>query len=331
VDLDPLAYDPPVPRSLEGPLAPNDALRAAEVLTFAAIAGPETVAVGRDGTMVVGTHDGALVKVTPDGTAAEVWVKTGGRPLGLAWDASDNLIVCDAVKGLLSVAPDGAVTVLATEAAGVPFKFTDDVDVARDGRLYFSDASSRWGYGDHVPDLLEARGWGRLLRYDPTTSRTEVLLDGLHFANGVALSTAEDFVLVAETGRTRLVRYWLEGDKKGTSDVFIDALPGYPDGVSNNRKGRFWVALFTVVNPIATWLAPSPFLKKAVYRLPRALWPRPKPYGLVVALDEKGAVIESLHDVTGEVVSTVTSAEEHGGMLYLGTLHAPHLARMAVE
>ncbi len=330
VRFDPVAVTLPEPSPLTGPFAPNEALRSAEVFSLAAVAGPEDVAVMSDGTMVVGTHDGALMKVKADGSVAEVWTRTEGRPLGLAWDARGHLIVCDAQKGLLSVAPDGAVTVLSTEAAGVPMRFTDDADVASDGRIYFSDASSRWGYGDHVPDLLEGRGNGRLLRYDPAQKTTEVLLDGLFFANGVALSEKEDFVLVAETGAQRVTRYWLKGDRKGTSDVFIDRLPGYPDGISSDRRGRFWLAMFTVVNPVATWLAPRPFFKKAVYRLPRALWPKPKPYGFVVALDERGQVVETLQDPDGLSVSTVTSVEEHQGMLYFGTLEAPRLARMPV-
>jgi sugar lactone lactonase YvrE len=37
---------------------------------------------------------------------------------------------------------DGAIEVLATEADGVPFGFTNDVDIAPDGTIYFTDASS---------------------------------------------------------------------------------------------------------------------------------------------------------------------------------------------
>jgi sugar lactone lactonase YvrE len=228
----------------------------------------------------------------------------------------------------LSVAKDGTVTTLTTEAGGVPFKFTDDVDVASDGRIYFSDASSRWGYGDHLPDMLEGRAYGRLLRYDPTTKQTEVLLDGLYFANGVALSEHEDFVLVNETSVSRVTRYWLTGDKAGKSDVFIDALPGYPDGISRGSGGRFWLAMFTVANPMGRWLAPQPMLKKVVYRLPRMLWPKPKRYGFAIALDAQGTMLESLQDPSGERVSMVTSVEEVRGVLYFGTLHDRRIARL---
>lgn len=52
-----------------------------------------------------------------------------------------------------------------------------------------------------VLDFLEARPHGRLLRFDPSTNTTETLLEDLYFANGVALSRNEDFVLVVESAR----------------------------------------------------------------------------------------------------------------------------------
>ena len=46
----------------------------------------------------------------------------------------------------------------------------------------------------------------RLLRYNPVTNATEVLVEKLAFANGVQLSPYEDFVLVAETFRARVLK-----------------------------------------------------------------------------------------------------------------------------
>lgn len=60
---------------------------------------------------------------------------------------------------------------------------------------------------------MQGRAAGRLLAYDPKTRATRVLLGGLFFANGVALSGKEDFVAVAETGSWTVRRYWLKGPK----------------------------------------------------------------------------------------------------------------------
>jgi sugar lactone lactonase YvrE len=155
-------------------------------------------------------------------------------------------------------------------------------------------------------------------------------LQNLYFANGVALSSKEDFVLVNETYRYRIVRYWLKGPRAGEHEVFIDNLPGFPDNISSTRRGTFWLALFTVRNPTVDALHPYPFLKAQLAKLPKSLWPKPKPYGLVLALDEEGRITRSLHDPTGQLLREITSAREYRGHLYLGSLHNDRIGRYAL-
>lgn len=332
-DVDPAAYSPPAPPALVGPLAPNRDLSSAELIAHGKIRGPEDVALDAAGRIYGAAEDGRIVRVTlgPDGEESlETFAETGGRPLGLHFDGAGRLIVADALAGLLAIDPSGRVETLLTEADGLPFAFTDDLDVASDGRIYFSDASWRHGHHDYLEDLLEAKPHGRLVRFDPTTGESEVLLDDLYFANGIALSQDEDFVLVNETYRYRITRYWLAGPRAGTHDVFIDNLPGFPDGVSSNRRGTFWVALFTVRNPVMDRLHPRPWLKQQMSKLPRSLWPKPRPYGLVMALDESGRVVRTLHDPEGERVPQITSVEEVDGFLYLGNLNRDWIGRVAL-
>jgi sugar lactone lactonase YvrE len=331
--IESFAYKAPPARELAGPLAPNKALATARPVGQDRLVGAEDVAVkadGPDGRLYTGTADGRIVRVTlkPGGKdILEVQAQTGGRPLGLRFGPDGRtLFVADAKKGLLAIDQTGRVKPLATAAGGVPFGFTDDLDVAPDGTIYFSDASSRFGVDEYLYDLLEARPHGRLLKYDPKEkwNRVSVLLDGLYFANGVALASDQRYVLVNETYRYRIRRYWLKGPKAGTSDFFITRLPGFPDNLSRDpATGRFWVALYTVRNPVLDFLHPRPFLKDQLARLPRFFWPKPEPYGLVLSIDEQGRIVESLHDPGGESVRTVTSVEAHGGKLYLGSLHGP--------
>lgn len=328
--IDPLAWDAPAAPALDGVLAANDVLAGAELLGRGQLAGPEDSAVDAQGRLYAGLHDGRIVRLDAEGRP-QTFADTGGRPLGMDFDAAGNLIVADAWKGLLSIDPQGAIRVLAREADGVPFAFTDDLDIARDGRIYFSDASSRFHQPDYLLDLLEARPHGRLLRHDPASGHTEVLLDGLYFANGVALSKAEDFVLVNETYRYRISRYWLSGDKAGQHDIFIDNLPGLPDNLQGDRAGTFWVALPTPRKADADFLHRHPWLKAQLAKLPRALWPKPTPYGLVLALDEQGRILRSLHDPSGEHLRMITSAKPHGGHLYLGSLDNDRLGRLKLD
>ena len=324
--IDPVAYAPPPKPALEGPLAPNDRLASAELLAVGKVDGPEAVSVDSEGRIFTGTADGRVVRIDADGTITTL-ANTGGRPLGMCFAPDGNLIVADAVKGLLSLDPAGAITVLATEAGNARFGFTDDVEVARDGMIYFSDASSKFGPQEYLFDMLEGRPHGRLLRYDPATKDTTVLLPELCFANGVALSAAEDFVLVNETYRFRIMRYWLAGERAGQSEVFVDNLPGYPDNITSNRKGTFWLALFTVRNDEADWLGPRPFVKGVLAKLPAFLWPKPQPYAFVVKLDEEGNILDSFQDPTGKHLREVTSAFERDGHLYLGSLHNDRIGK----
>lgn len=328
--VDPVAYHPPPKPAMAGPLAPNRELERAELLALGKIEGPEDVVVDAAGRVYGGTQDGAVVRLLADG-AIEVFARTGGRPLGLAFDARQNLIVADAYRGLLAIDPAGKITVLATEAEGVPFRFTDHLDIASDGAIYFTDASARFPQGEYLYDLLESRPHGRFLRHEPRSGRTEVLLRDLYFANGVALSAAEDFVLVNETYRYRIRRFWLKGPRAGQSEIFVDNLPGFPDNITANRRGTFWLALFTVRNDLMDAMHPSPLAKKVVSRLPKLLWPKPEPYGLVLALNERGEILRSLHDPGGRRLKEITCAREHGGFLYLGSLHNDRIGRYRLE
>jgi sugar lactone lactonase YvrE len=333
--VDSVAYQPTPALELTGPLQPNHELQNSRPIAPGRLEGAEDVAVDAAGRLYTGTADGKVMRVTlaPDHTERlEVFTDTGGRPLGLRIREGKaaaqgttavpwTLFVADARKGLLAIDANGGVKPLATAAGGIPFGFTNDLDVAIDGKIYFSDSSSRFGIDRYLYDLLESRPHGRLLVYDPSTDETHILLDGLFFANGVALSSGADFVLVAETYRYRIRRYWLKGPRAGTSDVFLDNLPGFPDNLSTDRgTGHFWVALFTVRNRIIDHLHPHPVLKEQLAKLPSFLWPKPEPYGLVLEFDGTGKVLRSLHDPGGQRVRGVTSAEPYGGKLYLGSL-----------
>jgi sugar lactone lactonase YvrE len=326
--IDPVAYSPPVSKGFVDGYSVNNGLDTAEVIALNdGMYGPEDVAVDSEGRIYGGLHDGRIVRILPDGSQ-EIFADTKGRPLGLHFDQHENLIVADSWKGMLSINPQGEITVLTTEADNLPFAFADDLDIASDGKIYFSDASHKFNQPDYALDLLEGRGNGRLLVFDPTTGETTELLDNLHFANGIALSRDEDFVLVNETGRYQITRYWLKGEKAGTSDIFVDNLPGFPDGVSSNRNGVFWVAIPTPRNGDVDAAHPNPFLKKQLAKLPKFMQPAAVKYGLVLAFDEKGNLLGSYHDADGDPTYMVTSVEQVGDYIYLGSLEAPQIVRI---
>ena len=317
--IDAAAYNPAPSMAMAGPLAVNRLLDDINVLAAQSVLGAEDVDVDPQGRVYGATADGRIIRVSPDGNT-ETLAHTQGRPLGLHWDSRGNLIICDAFKGLLSLAPNGELTTLLTEVDGIPLVFADDLEIADDGTIYFTDASIKYDQHHYVLDMLEARPWGRLIAFNPETGQARTVLDELYFANGVALSSKQDFVLVNETYRYRVTRYWISGPKQGRSDIFIDRLPGFPDGISSSGRGTFWLALPTVRNPQADFMHPWPFLKEIVARLPDSARPKPAPYGLIVELDEQGNVLRSLHDPEGDDFPFINSVQEVNNQLYLGTL-----------
>ena len=321
VPIDPVAWTPPTAPGLVGPYAKNNSLAPVQRLLLGDGRHPEDVALDSDGRIYAGFEDGRIIQLQADGNQPKVFANTEGRPLGLVFDHSGNLIVADAIKGLLSISKNGAIKVLTTNADGVNFGCLNDLDVAADGTIYFTDASAKFPISQFENDILEHGPYGRFLAYDPQTQQARTLLRGIYFANGVAVSADQSYVLVAETGLYRVIRFWLSGPKQGQSETFIDNLPGFPDGISSNGKGKFWLSLVTPRDELLdTKLLPHPFLRKVVVRLPSFFHPAPKRYSFVLGLDENGKVTDNLQNGAPDCYAEIANAVERDGMLYFGSI-----------
>ncbi len=329
IPVAPVAWNaPPAPQGAA--LAPNDRFRGLERLGAGIAPGAEATAIDAAGGVYTGTRDGRILRLDPATRAFAEVARTGGRPLGMAFDRAGELYVCDARKGLLAVGPSGSVRTVATSYRGVPFRLPNDVDVAPDGTVYFTDSSAKFG-DDHIPEaLFEHGGDGRLLAYHPETGETDVVLDRLQFANGVAVSGDGTYVVVAEMGAYRLTRYWLAGPRRGTAEPLAENLPGLPDNVTWSPARRaFWVALYSPRVPALDALAPHPFLRKVALRVPAALQPKPLPQGFAIAVREDGKVVQVLRDAAPGAFAPVSSVRERDGVLWIGNVEGPGLGRLA--
>lgn len=331
VPIKPVRYIPSRNPGMTGPFTQNEALVGVQHLIKGVGQGPEDVTSGSDGWFYTGLQDGRIVRFQPDRNDVETFVSTGGRPLGMQFDAEGNLIVADAFKGLLSISPTGVIQVLTDSVNGKQLLFPDDLDIASDGTIWFSDASQRFNQHNWILDFLETRPTGRLLSFDPKTGETKVRLDSLMFANGVAVGPDDTYVLVNETIRARIKRLWLKGPKAGQTDIFLDELPAYPDNISFNKDGIFWVALPSPRSKDLERLWPSPFLRKVLMRLPQSIrGAKPAPlYGWVIGVDTNGEVVHNLQDPKGNYGS-ITSVNEFDGLLYLGSVAMTSVGRFAV-
>ncbi|MCW2566602.1 MAG: strictosidine synthase [Mycobacterium sp.] len=276
--------------------------------------GPEDVVLDAEGRIITGVDDGRILRISPDGRYVETLADTGGRPLGIELDPAGGLIVCDASRGLLRV--EGADVHTLVDARDM--RFCNNAAVAADGTIYFSDSSRRFGLEHWRADILEHSGTGRLFRRDPDGT-VEVLLDGLQFANGVALAADGSFVAVAETGGYSVRRLWLTGDRAGQTDELIGNLPGFPDNIALGEDGLVWITVASPRNPVVDRLAKLPALRRAVWALPDRLQPAPAHTVWVIAVDADGRVV---HDLQGESerFHMVTGVRQRGDEVYLGSL-----------
>lgn len=340
----PGAWDPPPAPAYTGVLAPNTRLLSAHVVGRGQAVGPESVTVDARGALYTGLADGRVVRVDPVSDRLETIARTGsaaadcgrpeaearcGRVLGTRLDAAGRLLVADAFRGVYAVEPEGETTRLSSAAGGTRYGFTDDLDVAKDGTLYFTDASFKYGRPDYRKDVLENGPWGRLLRLRPGAAEAEVLAKDLYFANGCTLSPDESAVLFTETSRYRVQRYWLTGPKAGQVELFAEGLPGLPDNIRPASAGGYWVALGARRSKALDFLHPRPLAKRFFAKLiPLDFFQEhfvPK-VGLVVRLDEQAKLVESLWDPHAEVIWSISEAREVGGKLYLGSISADRIA-----
>ncbi len=333
VPIEPVAWDAPVDRGLLAPFAENDRLGIATAIELGEFAGPEDITVGFGGLLYSGTKNGKIISFKADGSDLQVFADTGGRPLGIEF-VGGFLYVANSFIGLQRIRKDGLVVTLADEFDGKEIAYADDVAVAKDGSVYFSDASSKFAadkwsgtYSASLLDIMEHGGHGRILKYDPFSNETTMIMDGLNFANGVAISDDQSYLLVNETGSYRVHRFWLQGPLAGTSEVIIDNLPGFPDNINNGLEGRFWIGLVAPRSAILDKYSGSPFMRKLIQRLPAALRPKAVPSTHLIAIDGDGNVLMNLQDTQGRFPA-ITGALETRDNLFLSSLFGYRIGRV---
>lgn len=347
VPVEPVAWEAPASAGYTGVHSPNNRLAGLRPISIGGETGPEHVAMGPDGLLYAAVDGGKILQMQPDGSGLRTWAQTGGRVLGFDFDQHGNMIAADCVKGLLRIDAAGSgnggrrITVLADKVrvGGTedPIRYADAVVVAKDGNIYFTDASRRFGaaglgsFQASVLDIMEHSSTGRVLVYNPATQAVEVVADGLSFANGIALTADEKAFFVAETGEYRIWKIAaaarnlnLKSGDAAQASVVLSNLPGYPDNLMRGHDGRIWAGLAKPRGATIDKLATHPFLRKVALRLPKSLWPVPPSYGHVLAFDESGKVTVDMQDPSGQYPET-TGVTETKDRLYIQSLHAPKL------
>lgn len=324
------------------PYALNNAISKTDYIGLGALEGPEDVILDRDDHLYCGTRHGEIIRYfAPDYSRSEVFAHVGGFPLGLAFDRDGNLISCVGAMGLYSISPDREVKRLSAETRrswtsvqdDARLRDPNDLDIAPDGRIYFTDSTKRYDAHDWALDSIENRATGRLLVYDPKTGETKTLLDGYRYMNGVCMAHDGKSLFFAESWACRVHRYWLEGPKAGTAECVIKDMPGYPDNINRASDGTYWMAWLGMRTPSFDLSLRHPgFRKRMTRRLPQDDWLFPNiNTGGVVKFDETGRIIGTLGDLTGQSHPMVTSMREHKGHLFIGGILNNRVGRLRLE
>lgn len=330
VYMSPTFFELPKASVGEGtPYAMNDALRNVNLIGLGDVEGPEDVILDKDDNLYSGNRHGDIVRFfAPDYKRFETFAHIGGHTLGMAFAESGDLYVCVGGMGLYAVNPDGDVRKLTDETNRSLFsiiddsrlRLADDLDIAPDGKVYFSEATVRYEMHSWPQDALESRGNGRIICYDPKTDKTRTVIKNLVFPNGICTQHDGKAVLFAESWGCRISRYWIEGPKAGTHEVVIPSLPGYPDNINRSSDGNYWCAILGMRTPALDVALKVPgFRKKMARRIPHDEWLYPNiNTGCVLKFSDAGEILDVMWDDGGENHPMITSMREHKGHLYLG-------------
>jgi len=323
------------------PYALNDGLHGVSLIGLGQIDGPEDVILDDEDNIYAGTRTGDIVRLfAPDYERQEVFAHVGGRPLGMAFAKDGGLLCCIGGMGLYSVARDGTIAKLTDETNRTRLsvvddsrlRLADDLDIAPDGRVFFSEATIRYEMHEWPVDCLESRGNGRIVCYNPNTKTTCTVLRNLIFPNGICMTHDGQSFLFAETWGCRVSRYWFDGPNAGKVEQVIPNLPGYPDNINRASDGTYWLALVGMRTPSLDLALKMPgFRKRMARRIAPDEWLFPNiNTGCVVRFDETGKILETLWDLGGENHPMITSMREHKGHLYIGGLFNNRIGKLTL-
>lgn len=360
-----------------GPLAPNGDLNNAEHKYKGKLVGPEAFQV-LNGELYTSLATGEIVKISPGGHVTFV-TKIGqpctghtkdhicGRPLGFEIDDSGkNLYVADPYYGIWKVdlKTDKKQLLVSprVEIGKRTPKIINTLTLDKNGDFYWSDSSSDFVLKDGAYSGL-ADPSGRLFHYSAAKNASKVLLDQLWFPNGLALSPNSEFLVIAESFKNRLLKYYVSGPNKGKTEVFIDGLPGTPDNVRVLPDGSgILVGLYVVFDdehPLLTnSMSRTPVVRKFLARLHRlieipfeylnSIYPHvvfedivynighfksvaglaPPMCGLLQA-DWNGNIVATYIN-TDKSLNTISEGIVHNGKLYIGSPHQDFLGVVPV-
>ena len=171
-------------------------------------------------------------------------------------DREGRLVSCEhGLRRVTRTEHDGRITVVADAYQGKPLNSPNDVVVASDGAIWFTDP--------HYGILTDYEGHRaaqelpcHVYRVDPSGAMT-VVADDFNCPNGLAFSPDETRLYIADTGRmhhadAQHIRVFdVAGNKLSGGAVFHKISPGCADGIRTDTDGNLWSSAGDGVHCIA--------------------------------------------------------------------------------
>ncbi len=235
---------------------------------------------------------------------------------GMAYDQLGRLLVCEhSTSRLVRETEDGEVEVLASSYQGAELNSPNDVIVAFNGDIYFTDPT----YGrtadfgvEREPEL----GFQGLYRFSPTGD-LQLMDDDFTQPNGLCLSPDESTLYVNDTERAMIVSYPMQADGSlGPRSMFTDGVGnvdyevGVVDGMKCDSEGNV-----LVTGPNGIWVFDASGTRLGVIEVPEVVgnlnWGGPVWTTLYIAASTSIYRVETA--VSGAPVPNMTRAEVSEG------------------
>jgi gluconolactonase len=176
--------------------------------------------------------------------AVSVWRSPANNSNGHTRDRQGRLVSCEhRTRRVTRTEHDGAITVLLDSFEGKRLNAPNDVVVASDDSIWFTDP----GYGilvEYEGDKSPFELPTRVYRIDGRSGEATVVTEDLERPNGLCFSPDERRLYVVDSGAPANIRVFDvgEGWRLSGGDVFASMAPGGADGVRVDRDGNLWAA-----------------------------------------------------------------------------------------
>ena len=159
-------------------------------------------------------------------------------------DRQGRLISCEHLtRRVTRTEHDGSITVLIDRFDGKPLNAPNDVVVASDGSVWFTDP----GYGilsDYEGRRAALELPTAVYRLDPERGDAEPVVQDLERPNGLCFAPGESRLYVVDSGSTpgSIHVYDVAEGRVGAGRRFADMSPGSSDGIRCDSEGNLWAS-----------------------------------------------------------------------------------------